>query len=300
MSRDGTGPAMPTAARVLAQLLTSEERYRRQWRAHVQRRSPKELHQGAVAAVLAAHLWDTGAVAEDDHDLPRRMKDVVSRALAGRALSARTVGQLVEAFDLAPEHAAALWRAYETDRSAAADRVRGATAYRTLQLDDHHVLGPDGIPVRHTTLHTIEALEPMDRFSYRFDTSAASVTVARGGTPGPVYATEQDGLFGIDIAFPVTLEPGSTRVLEYTTHFDYAEAPPPEFRRAVRSTVGSVSIQVQFDPGRLPARVLWARWADLAGPPEPLREVPLDDEQSVTEFERDVTSTIIGFAWQWE
>lgn len=308
MPKARSAPAAPTCSGLLVHLLTHEDRYRRQWRAHVQRQSRQGLHRSAVSAVLAAHLWEEGEVAEEDHGLPRRMKDVVSRALSGQLLSAPTLAHFIGAFEMSDVHARQLWAAYEEDRAGPGapvvpSRPPGRSfrrpACHTVQLDEHHVVGADGLPVRHRTRQVIQALEPMAHYSCRVDTSAVSVDVARGGVAGPTYATDQPGLFGIDIHFPRMLQPQETRVLEYTTWFEYRDPPPPEFRRGVRRTVGSVAIQVDFHPDRLPQRVWWAAWERLDAPPVARELVHLDETHSVHRFTDEVRDEVIGFLWQW-
>jgi hypothetical protein len=80
-----------TAAR-LVELLTGHVPYRRRWQEHpaAHRHRGPEIHQGVVCQVIAEYLWDNGEELEDDHELPRRLKDPVSRALSGKILSPRT------------------------------------------------------------------------------------------------------------------------------------------------------------------------------------------------------------------
>lgn len=128
----GTGASVPTSAPVTAPdseaprsapellrvLLTREGPYRRRWRREVRRVSAHDPHQSAVAIVLAQHLWDTGEVSEADQDLPRRLKDVVARALGGRGISHQTLGWFVGAFALSDVDERALWQRFEADLRA--------------------------------------------------------------------------------------------------------------------------------------------------------------------------------------
>lgn len=103
----------PDALRALASgqrihtLLRDDPTYRRQWERHAVHHRGSAVHQGAVALVLAQHLWDTGQAPDSDRQLPRRLKDLVSRALSGRVLSARTLELFIDAFTMGP-HAAEL------------------------------------------------------------------------------------------------------------------------------------------------------------------------------------------------
>jgi hypothetical protein len=106
--------------------------------------------------------------------------------------------------------------------------------YQTIALHEFHALGADGLPAHHRTVHVIRAVDTVVSYSYRFDTDAAAVEVVRGGTAGPLYQSSEDGLFGVDIAFPRPLRPGETASFEYRTIFKYKAPPPPEFRRGGR------------------------------------------------------------------
>jgi hypothetical protein len=80
---DGSGGEGERTARTAARLheLLASSPYRERWQVYVQRHTGHSVHQGAVAQVLACHLWDAGEVSESDVELPRRLKDTVSRAL---------------------------------------------------------------------------------------------------------------------------------------------------------------------------------------------------------------------------
>lgn len=71
------------------------------------------IHQGALARVLAEHLWRCGAEPVSDIDLPRRLKDTVSRALSGRTLSRRALTLFIEAFEMDEATAKQLWTTWE-------------------------------------------------------------------------------------------------------------------------------------------------------------------------------------------
>lgn len=62
-----------------------------------------------MAEVLAEWLWDSGEAPDSDTRLPRKLKDRVSRALAGQYIAPQTLRMFIEAFDLAPDLSDELW-----------------------------------------------------------------------------------------------------------------------------------------------------------------------------------------------
>src|SRR5699024_10178171 len=182
----GPGPQVrpaPTTSGLRRHLLSDSTRpYRRRWRAEVRRVSPSDPHQSAVAMVLAQHLWDTGEVPEWDSDLPRRLKDVVARAVGGRGISHRTLGWFIGAFELTETDERRLWHRLEAalgrqvpDHATAqpavlgapptpgdlAEQPPGSTGYHTESLVERLILGVGGAPHRATRLHVLRARQPL-------------------------------------------------------------------------------------------------------------------------------------------
>lgn len=304
MSTTPGRPSAPGTGLLLRTLLAEYEPYRRQWRRHVLRGGTVSVHQGAVAMVIAEYLWDVGEADEADDRLPRRLKDPVGRALSGRVLSRRTLEWFIEAFEFTEGHQAQLWEQMRADREepghlhTEAYQPLPTSHYITRALNEHHLVGRDGSPLRHLTIQVIEAVEPISYYTYRFDTSAASIDVARGGRAGRVHPLDT-GLYAVDIHFPRELAPGESTTLEYHTVFRYDRPPPTVFRRGVSRPVGSVALEVQFHPDCLPARVEFARWDDLDGEPLDVEPVVLRPDHSAHRFLTDVENTVIGFAWHW-
>jgi hypothetical protein len=303
--------ARSSAAEYLRHLLADEERYRKRWRVHVTRAAADALHQRAIAQVIAEHLWETGQVEDTVRDLPRQLRDRVSRALSGESLSVQSLVWFVEAFEFSDAHTRALWdrhREDSTQRShpAAAPLENGvrrpvpSSAYRTRALDEYHQLGPDGLPAVHETLQVIEAVTELDRYTFQFDTASASVEVLRGGRRGPTYPNpEQPGIHAVDILLPAPLLPGATHILAYRTVFHYDRPPPPEFRRMFRKQVRTVAMEVRFHPSRLPVRVWWATWAALDETPAERVPVALSQDGRAHRVIEDAQESIVGFLWDW-
>lgn len=102
-------------AQVLHSVLWDDLRRRRVWQRHVRRQGDAGLiNQAAVARVLAQWLWDAGEVSESDELLPRRLKDPISRALAGQVrLPVLLKEAVIDAFDLDEDIADLLWNPQE-------------------------------------------------------------------------------------------------------------------------------------------------------------------------------------------
>jgi len=314
-----TGAADTSTSALLRHLLSTESRYRRRWRAAVRRASSRDPHQSAVAAVLADHLWDVGEVSESDTDLPRRLKDVVARAVSGRGISHQTLGWFVGAFDMSEEHERALWRQLEAELLADSpegapagpgrqtppvppehpENPRTAASYRTQSLIEQFEVGADRSRRRHTLQHIIRAQGPLERVRYHFDTPEVQVEVARGGVPGPLEQDTCPGLFRVDIALPAPLEAGRTTVLE--TIATYPEGGPVthHFRRGLRETAGGVSLEVRFDPAAVPRQVRWVELVDAGAGVAATEQVQLSPEHVVHRFLTPARDCAVGFEWDW-
>lgn len=297
------------AARVLSEMLTRPGPYRRRW-AQVARRASGRLSQAAVAHVLSLHLWETGEHDESDLELPRRLKDRVSRALGGR-LSTSMLRTFVEAFEMSDRDAEELWNAYfglsapgllvVRPHAAAAQQPAPPRSYQTVLLQELHTVGQDRIPVSHRTNQGLLATGPLSTYRFRFDTSAAVVSVVRGGAADAVRATEQPGVYAVDIELeqPLT-EPGQTASLEYDTYFTYPEVPEPIFRRVCLRRTENVELGVRFHPASLPREVRWCVWSsEHPWPLEHSEVVTLGPAHSVHRFVRVIENSGVGFTWTW-
>jgi len=174
-------------------------------------------------------------------------------------------------------------------------------AHRTVSLHEWHLIGPDGLPLRHRTVHVLRALRPgVQRYTYRSDSSEVRVRAVRGCRAGPPR-TDEEGLTAVDLELPRPLAPGETAVLEYETLFDWRSVPPPQLRRSMRQRVERLDMRVEFSAGRLPAQVEWAVW-DGFRPGARIRaaeRVALDDEHAVHRFVDAAEGVTVGFTWNW-
>lgn len=292
----------------LRDLLTRPGPYRARWLRHARRTPQGGINQAAVAQVLAAYMWDTGEVDDRDRDLPRRLKDLVSRALGGKALPPRTLQMFIAAFGVTADDAQQLLAASIGEPTGRWVVVCGgarppeapARTYETISLHEFHVVGPDRIPTEHRTVQGILATAPLASYRYMFDTSAVAIDIVRGGYSSPVYETESQGLFAVDINLTTPLEAGETASFEYRTVFGYPEPPEPAFRRVARKRVENAEINVRFHPECLPRAIWWRVWDAVDFEVVISSErVQLDADHTVHRFVRTLEGRGVGFAWEW-
>jgi hypothetical protein len=254
------------------------------------------------------HLWDTGERPDSDTDLPRRLRDLVGRALSGQVLTPATLEWFVEAFDInEADHrrlTKLLLAAAPTPKAPGAPSIgvtpRIRSCHRTLSLHEHHYLGPDGAPDYHETLQVIEAIaDGLDRVRYVFDTSNVVIEAILGGRiDGPVYPWGDD-LFAVDIVLLRPLRRRETTTLRYDTTFNYSTAPASELRRGASGRINNVDLRVQFHPDRLPRSVSFGSWPLLVSQPSKAREVRLEADHSVHRYLTSVERSVVGFTWTW-
>lgn len=272
--------------------------------------------------VLAQHLWDTGEVSESDRDLPRRLKDVVARALGGRGISHQTLGWFVAAFALSEADERALWQQFEADLRAEvpaltptvgpADqhRTREATpvsaqphhvaghSYRTRSLIEQFQIGRDRGRARHSLVHVVQALQQLDRISYRFDTAAVTVEVSRGGRATALQPWS-GGDHAVEVLFPAALAAGQTAVVQLTATYAPDGRSVTAFRRSLRATAGGVSLELCFDPAALPVGIRWVEWERSGPGAVHTEDVSHGPEGVVHRFLTPDRDCVVGFEWDW-
>jgi hypothetical protein len=175
--------------------------------------------------------------------------------------------------------------------------------HRTVSLHELHVIGPEGLPIRHRTIQLIRALRHgVTSYTFRFDRREASVRAIRGvRAGGPHDDPDTPGLTAVELHFPRPLAEGETASFEYETSFNWRSVPPAHIRRAARFPVERLLMRIEFSPERLPAEVLWGLW-DGFDPDARLRaaeRVELDAEHSAHRFIEELHGHTIGFTWTW-
>ena len=250
------------------------------------------------------HLWETGERPDSDTGLPRRLRDLVGRALSGQVLTPATLEWFVEAFGIDADDRRRLTDLLlttgQTPTTLGTATARDRPSHRTVSLHEDHYLGPDGYPDHHETLQVIEATaDGLERHRCIFDTSHVEVEPILGGRiDGPSYPWA-DGMYAVDLVLWRPLNKGETTTLKYHTTFSYPRPPAPELRRGASNRISNVDLRVQFHPQRLPHTVSFVTWPLLASGPSHTCPVPLEADHSVQRHLAFVERSLAGFTWTW-
>ncbi|MCW2534261.1 MAG: hypothetical protein JWP62_3831 [Blastococcus sp.] len=179
--------------------------------------------------------------------------------------------------------------------------MAGEPPHRTMSLHEWHLVGPDGFPAKHRTVHVVRALRPgVTSYTYRFNSREATVRMVRGARAGEPRI-DGEGLTAVELEFPRPLAAGETASLEYETAFSWQSVPPPHVRRAARQRVERLDMRVEFSPSRLPEDVYWAIWDGYQSEAKvrAAERVHLDQEYSAHRFVDELEGLTVGFMWTW-
>lgn len=301
------------AGQQIHELLLRRTVYRSLWeQANPDEIKPDEVNQAAVCRVLAKFLWDTGLEPDTRQELPRVLKDPVSRALRGASLTPKLLETFIQAFaftDEDAEHVRRLHRGQERPAIIVGNLPppRDLPGYRPpqfdkLKLQEHHWLGPDGLPARHRTEATIRSrVDGLTTYQYRIDTPQARIRAIRGGTIGPLYEVGA-GLWAVDLTFPRPLRRNDEHYIEFWTLLKYDEPPEREMRCGTYERIEQLDLRVEFHPRRLPTTVWWAEWEHHTGPKNRIVDrasCELDAEHAVHRYLAAVERAVVGFCWEW-
>lgn len=294
-------------------LLTEERKYCRRWQAHVRAGDPGRLRPAAVAKVISLHLWDAGERPENDHSLPRAIRDRVRRALSGEVLSGETLHWFIDAFAMSEVHADRLWEAFRIGGlppdAGIARTLSGhgheslplPQLHRTLAVFERHRIGPEGSPIEHHAVHVIAALrDGVDRYAHVTRATAERVEVLAGGKVGQSYRYG-DGLQVIEVLLSRSLNAGEIASLEYRTTLRTDGSPRhAEVRRIAHGRTERVNLMIEFDRSRVPSALWWAAWNSVEGGDEVLRQpVELDERCSAQRFVTYLEKAAVGYRWAW-
>ncbi len=172
--------------------------------------------------------------------------------------------------------------------------------FETVALHETHRLGAEGLPVEHTTTQRVRALvDGVEAYPVRFDNSISAIKVANSGTTSEIYRLDDD-FSGVEIVLPESLTKGQIAEIRYTVVFNSSVPDDRNFRRGATPRINDASITVRFDSKKVPARVFWAAWRELARDDKPAFLEPVTlTEYSVTKILAS-TSLVVGFCWDWD
>jgi hypothetical protein len=282
--------------------------YRAKWERRGAAYRGRDLNQAAVAKVVAAYLVDRGMLEEfEEAGWPRSRRDWVRSRLSGALLTHLDLEVFMDAFGLGSRERDLLRHTLESESTPMfvpgemrLDGLPDRSTYAVDRTVDEHVVGADGVPLRHRTTQTVRALaDEVTACLYLYDADAAAVAVTRGGAAGPPTQVA-DGIWAVAITLDTPLAEGQTCDLVHETTFGYREPPPPVLRRAAPRHPAEIEMAVTFDPARLPAAVHLSTWATVTdAQPVSSAAVDLDRRHRASATWTAVRAGLVGFSWQW-
>jgi hypothetical protein len=297
----------PATGALLRELLVSDPRYRRLWRRRVAR-DRTGLSQSAVAKVIEEYLWDSGERSDTLSQLARQLKDRVSRALNGEALSAETLGWFVAAFHMDEGDESRLWEALagrENDSVGISHTLRRRRemirrqCHRTVSLVERYSVDRYGSLVLRRTHHTIRAIEDgVDIYIFNHEPQASTIEVVHGGRLGSQYKYG-GGLTSVEIILEKPLGRAESTGLEYRTRFNPDSTRLTEVRRAAFARAENIDFAVEFDELKVPQHAWWCVWDDHFDGIR-VTETPIEiRNRIIRQFLPYIEETVVGFRWDW-
>jgi hypothetical protein len=292
---------------LLCELLTSDPNYRRLWQRRVTR-DHAVLSQAAVAKVLEEYLWDSGERSDSLTELARQLKDRVSRALNGEAISTETLRWFIAAFGMDKGDETLLWASHSGNQS----EVDGVShtllrrremirrqRHRTISLVERYSVDRYGSLLLRRTHHAIRAVEDgVDIYIFNHEPQARAIEVVHGGELGNHYEYG-GGLTSEEIILDRPLKRAESTVLEYRTYFAAHSARLTEVRRAIFARSENIDFAIDFSELRIPRQAWWCAWDDHFGGRIVLEESIDIRKGAIRKFLPHAEETIVGFRWNW-
>ncbi|MEU0924339.1 hypothetical protein [Streptomyces malaysiensis] len=292
-------------SRRLREILATHPQYRQRWQERA-KRVREDLHQAAIAEVIALYLWDCGEL--DENVAPRILKDRVSRALNGSVVSAETLRWFIEAFEMDDSHREDLWGALfgENDPGlGVAHTLRNRRPmvkpqrHRTINLVERYSIGPSRSLMWRKTFHAIRAIEDgVDAYFFNHEPWASRIEVLHGGVLGERYLYG-NGLTGVEILLPNPLKKMEATALEYRALFSPGYACATEVRRPAFARAENIDMAVEFSSNELPRNLWWCIWDDhVEGKAVWEQEWAIRD-QVARKYFPFIEEAVVGFRWEW-
>ncbi|MEW2145287.1 hypothetical protein AB0869_20995 [Micromonospora vinacea] len=301
---DPRDPPAGAVAALLRDLLTIDPRYRQLWRERAGRDHGR-LNQAAVARVVELHLWDTGEREESSTALARQLKDRISRAISGVAISHQTLHWIIEAFGMDEEDRRRLWELFSGKNTSSGgiyntlrqrrELIR-RQRHRTVSLAERYSVGSQGVLLERRTLHTIRATEDgISSYIFNHEPEASQIDVVHGGRLGESFEYG-GGLRSVEISLDRPLAKAETTALEYCTYFEAVRR--LEVRRAAFARTENVDLAVEFKAAE-PKAAWWCVWDDhIEGAPIKESRILLN-RGSIRKYIPYIEETVVGFRWEW-
>ncbi|MEU4763331.1 hypothetical protein AB0H12_08745 [Actinosynnema sp. NPDC023794] len=302
--------AMKTTGELLTELLQTNPRYTRRWRAAARRLRGSGVAPAAVSQVIALYLWDTGEHPDTDTDLPRSLRDRIRRALLGEHLTGETLTWFITAFEMSDQDAQRLWATFSGDTVGPLDAIIDTVPvprpmgkrqwHRTMTLFERYFFGSDRSYIQRRTMQVVQAIEDgVDSYLFNHEPFASRIDVLYGGHVGEHYEYG-GGLVSDDIMFGRTLQAGQRIAIEYETFFDPGVHQPTEVRRPVRARVENLDFAIRFVAGYTPQHVWFCAWPDhYLGDPVLSEPLSLDASGAAHRFVAYAQQAVLGFRWEW-
>lgn len=127
-----------------------------------------------------------------------------------------------------------------------------------------------------------------------------SIKAQRGCRIGRVRTEPGTGGIAAEIVFDRVLAQGDTAVVEYEFQIGSNHLPTGTYHRGFSVPIGEYVLQVQFDPGAVPARCYRFERHSITAPDQGVREVWIGSTQSAHLLAREVPPGVVGMRWEWE
>jgi hypothetical protein len=184
--------------------------------------------------------------------------------------------------------------------------------FETVSAHERHILGADGLPMRHETRVVIRPLsKEMDTYVAGFLSAPGApsapsarpvhprITAVAGCDAGEVEVRE--GIVRVPLHFRMPVPRGRTHLVEFALDFDHENRPSlPEVRRVATGRPRQLLIHVVFHPERRPIRVDACRWDAGGDLPSSSRQVPLDAQGSEHRMYLSPSTGNYGLRWTFD
>jgi hypothetical protein len=260
-----------------------------------------------VAKVMEEYLWDNGERSESITQLARQLKDRISRALNGEALSEETLRWFIGAFEMDEGDESLLWEIFTGRRGGSIGvshtlrrrrEMIHRQCHRTVSLVERYSFDRHGTLLSRRTHHAIRAIEDgVDIYIFNHEPQASAIDVIHGGHPGNHYQYG-GGLTSVEIILDKPLAKAESTVLEYRTKFAPRSA-LTEVRRAAFARSENIDLAVEFNERKIPRSAWWCVWDDHFNGSRIAENKVEIHNGIIRKYLSYIEDTVVGFRWEW-